>query len=225
MDSPGNARAFVTVTATESLTIPLIGDHGPDCAEFARPLYVQLAGGAYDRCSVLPAPAGVDEWRGWHRTARKRADRAERLGYIAGAIRRHERADEIHAINLSTPDRQGRPMADSYRTPPSREPLPAYPCIQHAIRTYGVEGDDGVLVGYLTLYRSGDLALVSQILGHADHLRNDVMFLLFQAVVAIESIRCPGGWFVYNRHDSGTDGLRFFKERLGFREATVEWIP
>jgi hypothetical protein len=29
---------------------------------------------------------------------------------------------------------------------------------------------------------------------------------------------------VYNRADSGTDGLRFFKERLGFGPMEVEWL-
>lgn len=215
----------MTTVDIDMTTIRLIGDHGGDCAEFARPLYVQLAGGRYDRCSVLYAPLDVDEWRIEHRTARKRADRAERAGYVAGPIQRHLRADEIHAINTSTPIRQGRQMTDGYRTPPSRTPLPDYACREHAIRTYGVLDDGGTLVGYLTLYRCGDLALVSQILGHADHLARDVMFLLFQTVVAVESVVCPGGIFVYNRHDSGTEGLRFFKERLGFQEAEVEWIP
>jgi hypothetical protein len=30
---------------------------------------------------------------------------------------------------------------------------------------------------------------------------------------------------VYNRHDSGTDGLRWWKERCGFQEEQVEWRP
>ena len=49
------------------------------------------------------------------------------------------------------------------------------------------------------------------------------MYLLFQAAVADQCLL--GGWFVYNRHDSGTDGLRYFKEKLGFREMEVEWAP
>jgi len=60
------------------------------------------------------------------------------------------------------------------------------------------------------------------ILGHAEHEPNDVMFLLFQGVV--EDQQGKGGWFYYNRHDSGTDNLRYFKERLGFQPTDVEWI-
>jgi hypothetical protein len=78
-----------------------------------------------------------------------------------------------------------------------------------------------VLVAYLWIYRSGQLALVSQILGHADHLEHDVMFLLFEGMLTCEPP--DNGWLVYNRADSGTDGLRFFKARLGFEATPVRW--
>jgi hypothetical protein len=66
-----------------------------------------------------------------------------------------------------------------------------------------------------------DLALVSQILGHADRLADEIMYLLVQGLVVAESGR--GGFLVYNRYDSGTEGLRFFKDRCGFERTAVEW--
>jgi hypothetical protein len=42
-----------------------------------------------------------------------------------------------------------------------------------------------------------------------------------QGVIASEARH--GGYLVYNRHDSGTDGLRYFKTKLGFEETAVEW--
>lgn len=190
------------------------------CAEFAFPLHKQLSSGTYDRCSVLEL-GPVSAWLEEHRTARKRASRAARRGYHFKVIRRHERADEIHAINTSAPERQGRPMSAGYQQRPSDAPLPVYPCSRHQVTTYGVEDANGTLVAYLWLYRAGELALVSQILGHAAHLENEVMYLLVAGVIEREA---EGGYLVYNRHDSGTDGLRFFKERLGFRETAVEWL-
>lgn len=195
------------------------------CDRFSRPLFEQMASGRYDVCSVLPIPASVDEWRMEHRTARKRADRAMRRRYWAHPVERHKYANDIHAINMSAPERQGRPMSSGYREWPSEHPLPEYPCVRHAIRTYGVLDDTARLVAYLWLYRSGQLALVSQVLGHADHLENEIMYLLFQNVIAYESRIDPDGFLLYNRHDSGTDGLRFFKERLGFTAQEVEWLP
>jgi hypothetical protein len=169
-------------------------------------------------------PSSVASWRAEHRTARKRADRSARRGYTFATIRRHDRIDEIHAINVSAPERQGRPMSSGYQQRPSAIPLPAYPCARHRVSTYGVEDASGVLVAYLWLYRAGALGLVSQILGHADHLANEVMYLLWQGMLEAESAD-PDGFVVYNRHDSGTEGLRFFKERVGLAETEVRWLP
>jgi len=193
-----------------------------ECAELAWPLYKQLRIG-YEVCAAAPIVT-VDEWRAENRTARKRADRAWRRGYDVTPILRHERADEIHAINTSADVRQGRPMTAGYRERPSETPLPDYPCARHGVYTYGVETADGELVAYLWLYRSGQLALVSQILGHADHLENEIMYLLWQGMIQHES-GDPDGFVVYNRWDSGSDGLRFFKERLGLERTEVAWLP
>jgi hypothetical protein len=78
-----------------------------------------------------------------------------------------------------------------------------------------------LLAAYSWVYRAGDLALVSQILGHADRLADEIMYLLVEGIVAAESEL--GGFLVYNRYDSGTDGLRFFKDRCGFVPTVVEW--
>lgn len=191
----------------------------PVCTQFSYPLFEQLSEG-YDVCAVLPLGT-VSGWRADHRTARKRADRAYRRGYRFAQVARHLRADEIHAINVSASHRQGREMSAGYLAPPSLTPLPDYPCVRHGVHTYGVETANGELVAYLWVYRAGDLALVSQILGHAHHLEAEIMYLLVQGVVEQESPL--GGYLVYNRYDSGTEGLRFFKDRCGFDRTEVEW--
>lgn len=194
-----------------------------DCANLADGLYRTLSSGRYDRCSVLPVPSSIAAWMQEHRTARKRVMRCERRGYYFNGLERELYADDIHAINTSLDERQGRPMSAGYLERQEFSPLPDYPCSRHAIRTSGVFSEDGTLVAYIVTYRSGDLVLVSQILGHADHLDAEIMYLLFAG--ALERELGEGGYVVYNRWDSGTDGLRFFKERLGFREETVEWLP
>jgi hypothetical protein len=190
------------------------------CGEFAFPLHRQLERG-YETCSVMPVPQSVAEWREESKTRRTRTNRAERLGYQARAIKREEYAEDIFEINTSKEVRQGRPMTAAYRERQNFLPLPEYPCPFHGIETYGVVDAHGTLAAYLWLYRVGDLALVSSILGHAEHEPNDVMYLLFQAAVADQCLL--GGYFVYNRHDSGLEGLRYFKSKLGFEPTEVEW--
>lgn len=206
---------------TAAISLEVGCDGSPLCGEFAGQLYLQLSHG-YEMCSVTPVPESLELWRSCHRTARKRADRCERLGYRFEHIHRHMHTDGVFSVNTSMTERQGRRMTASYWERPSSEPLPHYACSRHCIRTYGVLKGDS-LVAYLWLYRSGDLALVSSILGHADHLDNGVMYLLFQGAVEHEA-GCEGS-FVYNRHDSGGDGLRFYKERVGLLPTRVEWLP
>lgn len=197
----------------------------PSCAEFAWPLYRQMDSGKYDEMSVVNLQP-LEDWRADHRTARKRADRAGRRGYEFAWIDRSEWEADITAINRSTTHRQGRPMTEGYVRPVSYEPLPIYPCNRHAIRCYGVLDDDtSTLVAYAFIYRAGELALISQILGHDQHLENEVMWLLMQGVMRAEHAVDPHGYLVYNRWDSGTDGLRFFKEHCGFVPMAVEWCP
>lgn len=192
-----------------------------DCANLALRFKNQLGVPNYSRgASVLQMPETLEHWRDAHRTARKRADRSQRLGYRFSEIDRSQLNDDLHEINTSLEQRQGRPMSAGYLRQHRHAPLPDYPCERHRVHTYGVlQGDR--LRAYLTLYRVGELGLVSMILGHGDHLRNDIMYLLAQGV--IEAQIGQGGFLYYNRHDSGTTGLVFYKERLGFHAADVEW--
>ncbi len=213
----------MTETAVQT-TIKLEADCGfEECAAFAGQLYLQLREG-YETCSVMPIPDTLAEWRDEHRTARKRAKKCRELGYRFTVTERHKYADDIHAINTSMPVRQKRPMSAGYSQRPSDTPDPSWPCPRHGVHAYGVLSPGGSLVAYLWLYRAGQLALVSQILGHADHLENGIMYLLWSGMIGYESID-PDGSVVYNRHDSGTPGLRFYKERVGLEETEVAWLP
>lgn len=173
-----------------------------------------------DGVSLMPVPQSIEEWRAEHRTARKRADRSARLGYAFAEIDRSLYPDDIYEINTSLETRQGRPMSSGYRTRNVPGKLPSYPCARHSIRTFGVL-QDARLRAYLTLYRVNELALVSMILGHGDHLRDDIMYLLFAGLVADQA--GLGGFLYYNSWSSGTEGLRYYKARIGFSAHDVEW--
>lgn len=197
----------------------------PSCATFAQARYDQLNTAKYTQgVSLMRVPDSREAWEAEHRTARKRAWRADRLGYTFAEVNNAWWSADIIEINRSLPSRQGRPMSAGYTAPRTHGALPEYPCDRHKIHTYGVleEGrHEAHLRAYLTLYRVGDLAMVSMILGHGEHLDNGIMFLLFRGVV--EHQAGQGGWFYYNRHDSGQDGLIWFKERLGFSATDIEW--
>lgn len=196
----------------------------PSCAAHTEPLFRQLNVPRYSRqASVMRVPESAAEWRTEHRTARKRAWRAERLGYEFGEVDYSLHSDAIFAINTSLTERQGRPMTEGYTTPRAHGKLSADQtrCPQHRTHTYGVKAR-GKLVAYSTVHRAGGLAMVSMILGHGHHLDNGIMYLLFAGIV--EDQAGKGGWFFYNVHSSGTEGLRFYKERCGFAPTDLEWV-
>lgn len=213
----------MTAVDVERRTISFEADC--DGSDLCRGLALEMAQtlrSGYELASLQEIPASLDEWRAGRRTARKRIDRCRRRGYSVRPLARELHEDEIFAINTSAAVRQGRPMADGYLKRPSFSPLPLYPCDRHAIRAHGVWSPDGILVAYAVIYRVGELALVSQFLGHAAYLRDEITFLLFAGALERE-IRVRPGVAVYNRHDSGLPGLRDWKERNGFREQAVSW--
>lgn len=213
-----------TLTATATLPIALETDCPHNlCQRFVQPLYDQMSGGKFNRCAAMPLPADMEEWSAEHRTARKRAHRASRRGYSFGVVFREDHADELFKINTSAERRQGRPMSESYLKRYEYAPLPDYPCERHQVRTYGVTSPAGDLVAYLWLYVAGQLRLCSSIIGHAAHLDNEIMYLLFRGMLQAEVERDPDGVVVYHRWDNGTDGLRFYKERVGLRDTEIGW--
>jgi len=209
----------------QSLTI-VLGDHPEcshdgECAPFATRLHEKLATGRYDWPASILLLEDQAAYLAEHRTARKRAAHSRRLGYTARPIDRSQHTDEIYAINTSLPERQGKQMIPAYRERREYTQLPAYRCARHRVDEWGVMSPDDILVAYLVLYRCGELVLFSMILGHGDHLRNDVMYLL--VLDALEHVPLPATVF-YNRYDFGSAGLRYFKERLGFQPTRVKWV-
>ncbi len=197
-------------------------------AQFTAPSARDPRVGRYeDGCSILAMPATYEEYWGsphayW---MRQKVRRSMRDGYVFAQIERDEYLDDIHAINTSMSERQGRPMSEAYRERPAPQgPLPTFPCPRHALRRYGVLRDDGHLYAYAWVYVVGEMCLFSTILGHGDHMRSGIMSLL--VAEAVRDLMATAGlrYAMYNLHASGTDGLRFFKEQMGFVPYRVTWV-
>ena len=194
------------------------------CDSFSQPLHDQMTNGTFDNIAGMPLMSG-DEWDAEHRTGRKRVYRAERHGYRFDTVNREEWTDDLYAINTSAEVRQGRRMSESYTRRYQYSALPVYECERHQVRTYGVTAEAGHLVAYLWLYVCGQLRLCSSIIGHADHLDDGIMYLMFRGMLDAEHSRDPDGLVMYHRWDNGTDGLRFYKQHVGLRDTAVRWLP
>jgi hypothetical protein len=218
------------------LTISFLRADTPDaaCTELADQFYDKFTAphprhpeyGTYQNGpSILVLPSTFDEY--WEGAAgygtRRKVRKALKEGYSFAFIDRDQYLDDIHAINTSMPERQGREMKAGYlKRPGPYGPLPAYSCPKHQVRTYGVL-KDGHLVAYTWLYQMGEMCLFSTILGHGDHLNAGVMYLLIAETLKDVIPLAGTKYAMYNMHQSGTEGLKFFKEQMGFAPYWVNW--
>jgi hypothetical protein len=195
-----------------------------DCAGLALREFETLHHPKYEQgVSVMALPDKLSDHFATHRTFRKRVVHATRLGYYVERVEPRDRYEELLEINTSMPSRQGRLMDDSYvKLVRSESAMPEIACRLHHAIMYGIL-QRGRLVGYASIYRCGDLVHVSQFLGHAAHLTDSIMYKLIAEIIREQRKNGPGFLF-YNRHDSGTPGLRWMKERVGLRSEDVAWI-
>lgn len=127
------------------------------------------------------------------------------------------RAQEIIDINISSNERQGRKMDDSYLNKNF-----IYP-ISEKHKYYGVEKDN-LLVAYIWLRYSGELAIVNRILGHGSHLNQGIMYLLCTETVKVLFNNYKNcNYLMYDTFFGATDGLKLFKKRIGFEPYKVSW--
>lgn len=147
--------------------------------------------------------------------------KSQRAGYTYAPFTWNERLDEIHDINLSKPVRSGGPMTDNYRKRPTPSQTTTGGCPLHRTVYMGAFRA-GRLKAYCVLAVVNELAVVNQILGHADALPDGVMNGLVKALhdfcldTSVTHIN-------YLSLESSPEGLARFKRSVGFesREATL----
>jgi hypothetical protein len=174
------------------------------------------------RCSIIALPDTFEEYLAGAAGAytRRKLRRAARDGYRFAEIDPNDHLDDIFAINTSLKERQGREMDEAYRNRPEPWPPPRHGCPRHREVWYGVLKDR--LVAYTWVYQVGEMCLFNRILGHGAHLDSGIMYTLVAGSIAD---LMPAGlrYAMYERHTSGSEGLRYFKEKLGFRSYWVDW--
>ena len=144
------------------------------------------------------------------------ARKAERAGYEFRTFNVNDELEEIYLVNTSASERQGHSMAEWYATKQESIKLAAnYIC-------RGVYIGDK-LTGYAFIGIFGELAIISNILGHADHLKEGVMYKLVTGLCAELAVSDSVRFVMYDTILGASPGLRMFKERCGFEAHRVNW--
>jgi hypothetical protein len=140
--------------------------------------------------------------------------RARARGYTVAEIDRNDYIEDIHSINTSLNQRQGRPMDPAYA-----DKTEHYVAVD-SFRYYGVLDKDGHLVAYCDVGIYGDFAATDRLLGKNS---DGVMYLLLADIVCrlIDDGRLR--YFMYDTYLGVLPGLREFKKKLGFQPYRIRF--
>lgn len=148
--------------------------------------------------------------------------RCEKMGYKFRHFSPNDEIDAIFEINTSSAQRQGKEMDESYRTKVERWPE------DDVNRWFGVYSNEGILVAYIWTYVVGEMVLINRILGHKEHLKNNVMYLLITKVICVfigqrNEHKDRINYIMYDTFGRRDNGLVLFKKRIGFKPYTVNF--
>lgn len=154
--------------------------------------------------------------------ARRQRRKAMKAGFRFRRFEAAEHEQTILAINRSALERQGRAIPTAY----TDEKEVSRFCRENSA-LFGVFDVGGKLVAYAHAPVLGDIYLLSRILGHTDHQKSGIMYLLVTGITG-EMIHRKNEngyptWAMYDMFLGASSGLRFFKDRLGFRPYRVRW--
>jgi hypothetical protein len=176
--------------------------------------------------AVIVIPDDIEN--DWWNTAeskwmRQKVRRCQKAGYEFRRFEHNDHIDEIHEINTSLDQRQGAKMSSLYTTKPApQRSLKNQPCKRHRRDYYGVF-KDGKLYAYTYVLTCGEMMVYSRLLGHGDALKDDVMNLMVFEAAKTRHEESGTRYAIYHMADNGTEGLQFFKRKMGFAGHRVHW--
>jgi hypothetical protein len=173
---------------------------------------------------LLKLPEQFSEYARGREMQAVRTNRSKAVasGFRVEKVPAVEYAADVYDVNESMSERQGRVMEDSYL---DRARVQAY--CERTGDLYGVLNRDGRLRAYTQVVVAGEVALLNRLLGHGDDLDKGIMYLCLTEIVRTmcEARRDSGLplWLMYDTFIGAEPGLRYFKERLGFKPYKVNW--
>ena len=175
--------------------------------------------------ALLELPGSFETYmQGKHREyLRRMKNRAIREKYVFRRVDPHEYFEDMLEINRSLPMRQGRPMEEMYLDHKKVEDY-----FKGKNEIFAIFNNADKLRAYAYVPHIGDVCLFDRLLGHVDDLEKGVMYFLLSEVIRemIEKKQTKGApiWVEYDTFIGGSQGIRYFKEKLWFRPYRVKWV-
>lgn len=144
--------------------------------------------------------------------------RSMKLGYEWRAFDPNQYIDAIFSINTSVGARQGREMDSNYKQKVAHWP-------NDENNTWiGIFNSDGDLVSYVWLVFANELVLINRILGKAQFLKDNIMYLNTLGAIEYVFNEQKAIYLMYDTFGRKSNGLVLFKKRIGFKPYTVYFI-
>lgn len=170
---------------------------------------------------VPEKPNAVFEGACFHE-ARRKKNRGLKKGFRFEKISPLEYVESIHAINVSTPVRQNRPI-DHYLA----DKFQVQNFCETSSEIYGVFDQNGTLKAYAHGTICGQVFVLDRFIGYYSDLADGIMFLLmFEVLNDMVRMRQSCGaphWLQHNMYFVSSPGARQFKKEVGFRPYRVTW--
>jgi len=171
---------------------------------------------------VLP-PTFDDYFMMIEAAGRRNFKKATRLGYRFERMNHNDHLAGMREIHSSTDVRQGEMPADFISAevkpcndPPSRTNVHDYPY-------FGIM-KDGRLAAYAGNMVSGELFMIEQMYGHADHLENGVVPMLVIGMARHIMEHYPQvKYYGYEMYYGASESMRRFKKKFCFLPHRVKW--
>jgi hypothetical protein len=148
------------------------------------------------------------------------ARKATKREYVFKEIDRNDYINDIYDINTSAIMRQGRIMSSGYQE------LQTSYVNEANYKYFAILNKGGVVVAYCNIGFYGEFALVVTLLGHKKYLNDGVMYLMMIELNKLMFNEYKEKGYKYIMYDTffgASDGLKKFKEKLGYKTYKVKW--
>ena len=158
-------------------------------------------------------------------SARRNFKKSVKQGFTFAPIDYNEHLDAVWDILRSAPVRQGNMPDEMLNNRPTPHSDPKSKSYYHDYPYFGVFSPEGKLVAYSSCLIAGELAMITDIYGHADYLEEGIVPMMIIEIGKWLYDHYPASiWFGYGTYFGAMENMRRFKRKFNFMPYRVKWI-
>ena len=158
-------------------------------------------------------------------SARRNYKKSVNKGFSFSPIDYNEHLDEVWDILRSTTTRQGEMPGHLLNVRPTPHTNPKSKSHYHDYPYFGIFGPEGKLVAYASCCMTGELAMITEIFGHAEYQEEGIVPLLIIETGKWLYDHYPASiWYGYGTYFGAGEQMQRFKRKFNFLPYRVKWL-